>query len=415
MGEARSIAGQRREARSMKRGTTVLLNDSPLAPCHSPLRILTVANVPPDPNSGAAGTVYATNVALRELGHAVDEIWADRLGPRRIRHGNLHALIEQPRAYRREVLKAIARCDYDVVQISQPQGWLAAKTLKNIGFPGFVVNRSHGVELRVEEVLPLWHRQLQVPESRFPAITALLKRFLQKQWNQVAKWFDHVVVGCSQDRDCLRRRLALTEVSVIAHGVSQTFLECPLLDRKSEPLKLLHVGQYAFFKGSNILIQILNQLFQVEPDVSFTWVCSARDHSIIRSQLSDLANSKIRLLNWVEQSLLIKIYDEHQLFVFPSLFEGFGKAPFEAMARGLCVVASDEGGMHDLIEHTKTGMLCPVGDVDAFVSRMVEFIRHPGYASIIGREAALVAREFNWSRCANLYDQLYRSRAVVSV
>ena len=77
------------------------------------MRILTVANVPPDPNSGAAGTVYHTNEALRELGHKVDAIWHDRLGPRRLRHGNLHSLLEQPRAYRREILKAVAANEFD--------------------------------------------------------------------------------------------------------------------------------------------------------------------------------------------------------------------------------------------------------------------------------------------------------------
>ncbi|MBE9203856.1 hypothetical protein IQ218_10925 [Synechocystis salina LEGE 06099] len=75
----------------------------------SPLRILTVADTPCDPNSGAAGTVYYTNQALRQLGHEVDEIWADDLGPRRIAHGNLHSLLEQPRAYRIAVMEAIKK------------------------------------------------------------------------------------------------------------------------------------------------------------------------------------------------------------------------------------------------------------------------------------------------------------------
>ena len=44
------------------------------------MKILVGADVPPDPNSGAAGTVYQTNAALRELGHDVDEIWANDIG-----------------------------------------------------------------------------------------------------------------------------------------------------------------------------------------------------------------------------------------------------------------------------------------------------------------------------------------------
>ena len=60
------------------------------------------ADVLPDPNAGASGTVYQMNAALRRQGHVVDEIWQTDLG-RRIRHGNLHYLLELPRTYRRAV------------------------------------------------------------------------------------------------------------------------------------------------------------------------------------------------------------------------------------------------------------------------------------------------------------------------
>ncbi len=72
--------------------------DPEIAVAGPPLRILVGADVPPDLNPGASGTVLQTNLALRELGHHVDEIWADDLG-RRIRHGNLHYAFELPRAY----------------------------------------------------------------------------------------------------------------------------------------------------------------------------------------------------------------------------------------------------------------------------------------------------------------------------
>ena len=107
-----------------------MVDTSRLATRHSPLRILTVADFPPNPDSGAAGTVFATNVALRGLGHEVDEIWSDQLGPRKIAHGNLHSLVEQPQACRREVIKATANKKYDVIMISQPQGYLAAKAMR---------------------------------------------------------------------------------------------------------------------------------------------------------------------------------------------------------------------------------------------------------------------------------------------
>ena len=154
----------------------------------TPLRILTVANVPPDPNSGAAGTVFATNAAFRQLGHEVDEIWADQLGPRRIAHGNLHSLIEQPRRYVTAIRQAFQKADYDVVIAQQPQSWMAARDNRRLGRKCLFLTMSQGVETRIWEVLQQFRKRYGVPASRFPyrLLTEPLQRWLAKQWEHHA-------------------------------------------------------------------------------------------------------------------------------------------------------------------------------------------------------------------------------------
>ena len=58
----------------------------------------------------------------------------------------------------------------------------------------------------------------------------------------------------------------------------------------------------------------------------------------------------------------MQVYDEHGVFLFPSFFEGFGKAFLEAMSRGLVVVASNNGGMRDVIKDGQSGFLVKTGD-----------------------------------------------------
>src|SRR4051794_22601424 len=120
-----------------------------------PLRVLMMSDTPADPNRGAAGTEVRTLHALRALGHEVDAIWSDDLG-RRIRHGNLHILLEQPRAYERAAVAALKRKKYDVVYVNQPHGFRAARAVHRLS-PGTVfIHRSHGFELNVEETLRPW-------------------------------------------------------------------------------------------------------------------------------------------------------------------------------------------------------------------------------------------------------------------
>ncbi|MBD2133994.1 glycosyltransferase family 4 protein [Sphaerospermopsis sp. FACHB-1094] len=371
----------------------------------SSLRILTVADTPCDPNSGAAGTVYYTNQALREIGHEVDEIWADDLGPRRIAHGNLHSLLEQPRAYRRAVMKAIATKDYDVIQMSQPQAYLAAKALKQGGFKGLVINRSHGVELRVDEVLPYWYQKLGVPESRFPGfLTAGLRKLLQRQWHEVVKYCDGVIVTCEDDSHCLVSKLNIDadKIKVIHHGVPEAFFNTPTQSYSLERhQQLLYVGQSAFFKAPLILAAIINKILLSNPDVTMTWVTPVNSHNYLKSLLNAQILSRVVFLDWQPQEKLIALYDSSGIFIFPSFIEGAGKTSLEALSRGLCVVASNQGGMKDYIKSGENGFLCEVGNSEEFVNRIECLLENLEFATCLREKAVIDSRSYTWKNCAD--------------
>ncbi|TWU05950.1 glycosyltransferase family 4 protein [Stieleria varia] len=377
-----------------------------------PLRILTVANVPPDPNSGAAGTVYHTNSAFRCLGHTVDSIWADDLGPRRISHGNLHSLLEQPRNYWREVSKAVACHEYDVVMVSQPQGYLVGRQLKRQGFPGVIVNRSHGLELRADAALPKWHKALGVPQNRFPRnlFSKPLQSLLTKQWNDIVRYMDGIVVPCEMDRLFLKDTYPKDAIPIrtIHHGVSDSILSrsvLPFSDQRRN--KILHVGQFSFFKGPHVTAQILNHLFARTSKLSMTWVTSPDGCDQARRLISSEHRSRIRWVPWTSQEELLDIFDEHGIFLFPTLCEGAAKSALEAMARGMCVVASDDSGTHDYIKDFVNGRVCPVGDVDAFVSAILDVVSDE-QAPRMAAAAANYAHAKTWRVCGAELEGFFR-------
>ncbi len=372
---------------------------------NQPLRILVLANVPPDPNSGAAGTVYHTNVALRELGHAVHEIWEEQLAPRRIQHGNLHSLLEQPRSYRREVLKAVRQQDFDVVMMSQPQAYLASKALKKAKFPGVVLNRSHGVELRADAALSEWHRRLNVRESRMPMLTEVLRRMLDRQWKLIPGYCDGIVVPSEDDRACLIKEVAASpaQVRTIHHGVLDEYRTSSNSQANDTPARyrrLLYVGQNSFIKGPMILIDILNDVLVADHHLTMTWVTSKSAHVGIRDALNPKVHGQVKLLDWMPQEQLLEIYDRHGVFIFPSFMEGAGKAALEAMSRGLCVVSSNTGGMRDYINHGQNGWLCEVGNVSEFVSSIRVIVSGAESMSAVSEAARCYAESKTWLRCA---------------
>ncbi|TWU04989.1 glycosyltransferase family 4 protein [Stieleria varia] len=380
-----------------------------------PLRILVGADVPPNPDSGAAGTVFQMNQALRGLGHEVHEIWAADLG-RRIKHGNLHYILELPFAYRREIRKMMRRNEYDVVELNQPHAWLAAADFRRSGCPGVFVNRSHGHEVRFSELESSW-RPIQ---KRSPGITQrlcsdLVRRRIAFHWNRVIKHSDGIIVSCDQDAGFLETRYGLRRdrIAVINQGVPDEYLERPVKPMTPERMRnIIYAGNFVACKGPFILAECIVELLTANPELRFSWVCDARDHAKALELIDSKVRHQIRMIDWMPQSQLIRLYDEHGLLLFPSFFEGFGKVPLEAMSRGLCVIANDLGGMSDYIKHGTNGFLTQPGDRSAIIEYATKLLGSSELASRVGREATKTAFRYSWARSAEHAVRFYRDCAV---
>jgi glycosyltransferase involved in cell wall biosynthesis len=81
------------------------------------------------------------------------------------------------------------------------------------------------------------------------------------------------------------------------------------------------------------------------------------------------------------------------VFVLPSLYEGFGIAILEAMAAGKPVIATAVGGIPEFVEHARTGVLVPPGDSMALASAIKEMIVCPARAKSMGCHAQAYVRK----------------------
>ncbi len=376
------------------------------------MKILFAADVPPDPNSGAAGTEYQTMIALRNQGHTVDAIWGDDL-PHRIQHGNLHYLLELPWAYRNAIRSRNSEQEYDVIHVNQPYAWLAARDHALKCRPGVFVNRSHGWETRVDEVLAPWRGLYKVPEWHFPrgVFGRPMRRMLRQYAAWCAAWADGIIVSSSEDQEYIMQKYALVEATVacIPQAPASVFVDSIPLRRLGKRLKsVLHVGTSAFVKGNYVVAEIFTALAKKCPNLRLTWCCPEVVHDQCRALLGVTARDLVKFECWMPQDKLVHVYDEHGIFLFPSFFEGFGKAPLEAMARGMVVVASCTGGMRDIIRDGETGRLIEPGQVNAFVDAIETLQLQSDQAQQMSMAAAAAARQYSWDRVASETEQFYR-------
>ena len=162
-------------------------------------------------------------------------------------------------------------------------------------------------------------------------------------------------------------------------------------------------------KGIRFLIEAAARIKPRFPDLK---VVVAGD-GFERPELIQLAETlgigaDVTFLGWVANSELPPYYRAAALSVIPSLEEGFGIPAAEAMGCETAVVASDAGGLPEVVEHGVTGLIVPRGDSAALADAMGVLLADPirrAQMGRAGRERAL--RYFDWDRTAEQFERIY--------
>jgi hypothetical protein len=97
--------------------------------------------------------------------------------------------------------------------------------------------------------------------------------------------------------------------------------------------------------------------------------------------------------------------------VLPSRSEAFPNGAIEAMAAGLPVVASRVGGLLDLIDDGRTGLLVKPDDPSALADALESLVLSPAHAAKLGASAREeVTRRYSFDRMVRAFEDLYLSQ-----
>jgi glycosyltransferase involved in cell wall biosynthesis len=110
---------------------------------------------------------------------------------------------------------------------------------------------------------------------------------------------------------------------------------------------------------------------------------------------------QVHFLGFVDPSEMSSQYATADLFALPSRMESFPLVLLEAMAGGLPVVATDVGGIPELVAHGETGLLVPPNDPDALADAINDLLDDPQTMERMGeRGRQLVSDQYTWDRVA---------------
>jgi len=95
---------------------------------------------------------------------------------------------------------------------------------------------------------------------------------------------------------------------------------------------------------------------------------------------------------------IIELYTSSDIFIFPSLEEGWGLAPLEAMACGCAVVGSNTGFVLDLGSHEKNMMISEVGDINEMTLNIEKLIKNKELMKSIKEKGINTTRDLDWKK-----------------
>ncbi|HEX4960608.1 MAG TPA: glycosyltransferase family 1 protein [Thermoanaerobaculia bacterium] len=122
-------------------------------------------------------------------------------------------------------------------------------------------------------------------------------------------------------------------------------------------------------------------------------------------RLQRLAGSGVQTLGRVERTRLVRLYQAARVFVFPSLYEGFGFPAAEALACGVPVVTSNSSSLPEVVGDA--GLLAEPGDVGALAGKIATLLGDPGREAALRARAPQQAARFRWDRAAREMEEVF--------
>ena len=171
---------------------------------------------------------------------------------------------------------------------------------------------------------------------------------------------------------------------------------------------VLYVGRLVYEKGIHVLINAVPKVLQ-KVDAKFIIVGSG----YMKEQLLNIVRSmgldhKVLFEGFVDEESLLKLQKCADVSVVPSLFEPFGIVALEAMAAKSPVVASDTGGLSEIIDHDINGVKVFPNNPDSLAWGITKVLLDDDYRKSIRENAyKTVLEKYDWEKIAQQTKRIY--------
>ncbi len=220
------------------------------------------------------------------------------------------------------------------------------------------------------------------------------------------------VTAVSADLAAQTRQAFATEKEIrVVHNFIDPARFPPCPGNPSGPFTIVHISNFRPLKRTPDVVHVFRKVMEGAGGrpVRLVLAGDGPDLPEVKGLVKSAKIAKhVRFLG--RQDSIEEILSCSDMVLLTSASESFGLVALEAMAAGLPVVATDAGGIREVVDPGKTGFLEPVGDVERLAARCLALVRDPDAAVRMGKAGRQrAAAVFSLEKGLAAYEAVYAS------
>jgi glycosyltransferase involved in cell wall biosynthesis len=298
----------------------------------------------------------------------------------------------------------------------------------NLILPYFLKKKQIDLFFSVNQIIPL----VKVKNCKYISVVhdVIYKAdknflpFIYRKYLQIFAYFSvrssDLIITVSQysKQDILKNyKIDENKIKVVYSATDKEFSSMNLNDEEKNKIKLslklpeyivLYVGMIENRKNILGILKIADEVFKTRPEILFLLIGKiGYGGENILKEVSKRTN--VRYLKNIDDASLKKIYNVSSVFLFPSLYEGFGFPPLEAMQSGLPVLSSNNTSLKEIVGGG--GILHEANDIYGFSKDIIELINDDSFYTEMRSEGFEQAKKFSIEKTASEFVEVFDSLA----
>jgi len=289
-----------------------------------------------------------------------------------------------------EIRRLFKREDFDIIHAHHaftPTSLLSIAAAKKLNIPAVLTNHT----------IPFRH------DNRLWSFAAPpVKKYVNKA--------DGVIAVSNAAANFIEHFTPKKNIVIIPNGVDTDRFNSPEKSNITEKPTILYVGRLVYRKGLHVLIRAMPYVLRKIPDAQLLIAGNGHMKCLIELLIKRYGLEKhVKLLGFVPDKNLPMLYYMCNVFVLPSLHgESFGVTLLEAMASGKPIVASNVGGIPEVIEDDVTGLLVKKDSEKELADAISKILIDPNLAKILANNARKSVEKYSWTHVTEKVEKVYR-------